>query len=33
MGQSKLTDKQIDVLYELSKWMGEDDDLDTWDDG
>ncbi|EFQ89361.1 hypothetical protein PTT_14415 [Pyrenophora teres f. teres 0-1] len=33
MGQSKLTDEQMDVLYELSKWVGEDDDLDTWDDG
>lgn len=33
MGQSKLTDEQMDVLYELSEWVGEDDDLDTWDDG
>ncbi|KAI1685775.1 Dimer-Tnp-hAT dimerization containing protein [Pyrenophora tritici-repentis] len=33
MGQSKLTDEQMDVLYELSQWVGEDDDLDTWDDG
>jgi hypothetical protein len=32
MDQSELTDDQINVLYELDKWVGDDDDIsETWD--